>query len=133
MCWLQFAASGLHLAHAGCSASSSLSWQHGAHTWHLNLQRLQADCSVDSLLFLLQALRQEADAADRFAAHAFVNTKAAHAALRAAEAAAMSAEGRLQASEELISTLERRLERAREGGRKALAAAAAAAGQQQAS
>jgi hypothetical protein len=78
------------------------------------------------LLLLLQALRQEADAADRFAAGAFNNTKAAHAALKAAEAAAVSAEARLQASEELICTLERRLVRARGGGRKALAAAAAA-------
>lgn len=91
------------------------------------VNRLTRQCFV--VLADVQALAQEATAAEQSAANSFYETTKAVRAMQAAAAAAAEAEDRAHAAANMVATLERRLERAREGGRQALAAAAAVTAQ----
>lgn len=71
----------------------------------------------------MQAAANAAAVAEQLAADSFRAASATHAAREAAESAEAAAEARARAAADTACTLERRLVRAREGGRRALAAA----------
>jgi hypothetical protein len=94
-------------------------WKHG--NLHNHLHTLTPTTPTP------QVLQQQLSAAESFAAASFRTSSAAHSALQAAAAAAAAAEARASQAEAEATTLQRRLERARLGGLKALEAAQAAA------